>query len=137
MSSSDIFMSNCWFYILEWKYSEKQLKRNILNGYFLSQYTKECVAGKLQWTSVLFWFIENFKNFCHINSICYFAPENKQIFSFLMYQYQCCILNYLQLLKTMMVLLKYPKVGINKKKTLLPIDVIDEEIFIFVNFKIF
>lgn len=54
-----------------------------------------------------------------------------------MYQYQCCILNYLQLLKTMMVLLKYPKVGINKKKTLLPIDVIDEEIFIFVNFKIF
>lgn len=68
--------------------------------------------------------------------MCYFAPENKQIFSFLMYQYQCCILNYLQLLKTMMVLLKYPKVGINKK-TLLPIDVIDEEIFIFVNFKIF
>lgn len=68
--------------------------------------------------------------------MCYFAPENKQIFSFLMYQYQCCILNYLQLLKTMMVLLKYPKVGINKK-TLLPIDVIDEVIFIFVNFKIF
>lgn len=68
--------------------------------------------------------------------MCYFVPENKQIFSFLMYQYQCCILNYLQLLKTMMVLLKYPKVGINKK-TLLPIDVIDEVIFIFVNFKIF